>query len=454
MEKLPNTVRDRMSGSRAGSHPDAELLNAFAEQVATERERISILDHLAGCSACRQVLALSAPELSPVAATLSPNTSDVSMAAWFRWRTLKWASMAACVVVVGAAATLWRTERHSQFAMTPQSAVNSDAYSASGKQAAPESSNVAQLAQPAEAPVPAEKKSGTRFEKREAQSTQSHVASSNATYDSVAKAKAEPAAGAPAMKLEDEKPAVASLGAASTSSLASSRAGSPGSHDADNKTMIGSATTGKSDTPTLDIAANENAPTSPPAAAKEQEQVHTGTEMVELQSQTVPANSLDTAAKDHAKFGLRRDAAPAQRAAGAKAGLTQQNLAERAAIAPGASIMKDLVNARWTLSPDGLPQRSLDSGKTWEKMHVDNLSGFRALSAAGLEVWVGGLGGLLYHTNDVGMHWSRVKPVVEGTPLSADILRIDFVDAQHGKLVTADQHVWTTADAGKSWQRN
>jgi hypothetical protein len=41
------------------SHPDAESLNAFAEQALPERERGMVLAHLAGCSRCRQVVFLA-----------------------------------------------------------------------------------------------------------------------------------------------------------------------------------------------------------------------------------------------------------------------------------------------------------------------------------------------------------------------------------------------------------
>ena len=55
------------------SHPDAESLNAFAEQALSEREREPILSHLAACSRCRQVIflaqqAASASEMREVAA--------------------------------------------------------------------------------------------------------------------------------------------------------------------------------------------------------------------------------------------------------------------------------------------------------------------------------------------------------------------------------------------------
>ena len=115
--------------------------------------------------------------------------------------------------------------------------------------------------------------------------------------------------------------------------------------------------------------------------------------------------------------------------------------------------MRDVSSAKWTLSPDGLPQRSFDAGKTWEKMQVDHHTGFRALSAQGMDVWVGGLAGILYHSSDVGMHWTRIIPVAENTTLASDIVSMDFRDGVHGKLMTGNRESWTTSDGGKTWQK-
>jgi photosystem II stability/assembly factor-like uncharacterized protein len=113
--------------------------------------------------------------------------------------------------------------------------------------------------------------------------------------------------------------------------------------------------------------------------------------------------------------------------------------------------MPDLKMPKWRLSQDGLPQRSFDSGKNWEKIAVDNKTGFRALAATGMDVWVGGVAGVLYHSTDIGLHWTRVMPVANGATLSADIVRIEFPDALHGKINTSDGGTWITSDQGKTW---
>src|SRR2546425_10552609 len=107
---------------------------------------------------------------------------------------------------------------------------------------------------------------------------------------------------------------------------------------------------------------------------------------------------------------------------------------------------------RWNLSSEGILQRSFD-GRTWQAVPVADNAVFRAVSAVGPEIWVGGNAGSLYHSSDSGQHWTQVKPAVNGSPLTADIVGIEFADAQHGKLTTSNRETWTTSDAGQSWTR-
>jgi hypothetical protein len=149
---------------------------------------------------------------------------------------------------------------------------------------------------------------------------------------------------------------------------------------------------------------------------------------------------------------------------------------------------------RWTISATGGLQRSLDQGKTWQAVDVnaklaplayadssatnsqitaetssakvakDKNSGklakqkttaptFRAVAAAGSDVWVGGSGGALYHSADSGNSWARIVPASAGTSLTGDVLSIDFPDPQHGRVSTSTSEVWASADGGLSWQK-
>jgi photosystem II stability/assembly factor-like uncharacterized protein len=140
---------------------------------------------------------------------------------------------------------------------------------------------------------------------------------------------------------------------------------------------------------------------------------------------------------------------------------------------------------RWTISSAGALQRSLDQGRTWQTVDVNATSAaasrpelaasqsvakqknvdrkvlkkqsaaptFRVVAAAGANVWVGGSGGALYHSLDAGDSWLRVQPYSNGSILTGDIVSLDFPDSQRGKIATATSEVWTTTDAGQSWQK-
>ena len=110
-------------------------------------------------------------------------------------------------------------------------------------------------------------------------------------------------------------------------------------------------------------------------------------------------------------------------------------------------------SSRWTISPQGKLQRSADQGKTWQDVPVAGHTKFRAVSVLGLDLWVGGDAGLLYHSRDGGVIWTQVKPAYQGHTLGGDIVRVDFPDPQHGQLTTAAHQVWTTSDAGLTWQK-
>ena len=64
MENVPKIVRDRLQQGTpvtAESHPDANLLTAFAEHSLAGRERDHVLQHLAQCGDCRETVALALP---------------------------------------------------------------------------------------------------------------------------------------------------------------------------------------------------------------------------------------------------------------------------------------------------------------------------------------------------------------------------------------------------------
>jgi hypothetical protein len=122
------------------------------------------------------------------------------------------------------------------------------------------------------------------------------------------------------------------------------------------------------------------------------------------------------------------------------------------AAASGVGSLFKKVTPRWTLSADGTLQRSLDGGKTWKTIPVAADATLTAVAAMDSDIWVGGSHGSLYHSTDAGDHWAQIAPASAGQSLTANVIGIEFNDTLHGKITTADQEVWTTADGGQSWQ--
>jgi hypothetical protein len=107
---------------------------------------------------------------------------------------------------------------------------------------------------------------------------------------------------------------------------------------------------------------------------------------------------------------------------------------------------------RWTLS-DGQLRRSADAGLSWDVVPIDHEAKFRALSVLGQELWVGGKDGVLYHSSDNGAHWVHVIPSAADRSLIEDIVRLEFSDTNHGRLITPHSE-WTTTNGGVTWRRN
>ena len=96
---------------QASVHPDADLLSAFTEGCLDEAERGKVLDHLAECTVCRDVVYLSRPEEET--AVVQPVKAR-SRAHWIAWGGLRWAALAASMSIVVAIAILVRTNPERQ----------------------------------------------------------------------------------------------------------------------------------------------------------------------------------------------------------------------------------------------------------------------------------------------------------------------------------------------------
>jgi len=109
--------------------------------------------------------------------------------------------------------------------------------------------------------------------------------------------------------------------------------------------------------------------------------------------------------------------------------------------------------ALWSVSTDGIVQRSTDGGKTYEQIPVANGIKFRAIAALGSDVWTGGAGGALFHSPDGGATWNRAGISFEGNTVTETITDIQLRNPQQLTITTASGSQWASEDGGQHWQK-
>jgi hypothetical protein len=436
MEQLPKIVQQRLQATaKTGVHPDPDLLTAFVEKSLNERERAQVLQHLGQCAGCRNVISLAMPQVDPAPSTIPARTR------WLTWPVLRWGALAACVVVVSAVLTLHYEQRPE---MAPAVAGKLSAPTApSNLMVQSEASNVPHEKLAAKIPPPSPFQpdrdfAGKLAKQREGTATRSAAAAS--TFD----------------RLTPNEQTIPGLKANSSMNqqVANNRQADANLFKSANKPF---QVTGQ----LADSApAASPAPKTPEASARNDNNLARGvSEAVTVQGESAPLPSVAHSAERKAKDESRRTETGAGATAAMSSGDRKADTAS-AEIAGGAYAgrvrakalpAKIPATSRWTLSPGGAVQRSLDSGKTWQTIAVAGNVVFRAIAANDSDVWAGGSAGALYHSADAGQHWTQVNVFLDGNPLTADIIRVEFSDSQHGRLVTSNDETWATGDGGASW---
>ncbi len=348
MAQLPAIARLRLGqASAAGAHLDSAHVAAFLEHALPNRQRILLLNHLATCSPCREVVALATPETAMAVAAQGATQHLSAATRWWHRAPLRWAGAAAVAAVVAGAVWINRIEEHPAALPSRASVV-----------AAP--AQVTELANRREAPSKPE--------------------------------------------LAASVPSKSASGGGSTHEIAARRA------------------------PTsAEPAAVQSTPSQPPM-----ELASVAAGAVPVPGKAEPATT--TVASD----------APVDRAA---VPLWTAGVRARAA-----NSANNAQPAMWSISPSGALRKSTDRGQTWEIVPFDPGATARAIAVVGNDVWVGATGGLLYHSADGGLQWTRALATAGGAKLASEIIVIQFADSQHGTVETTAGITWVTADGGKSWQ--
>ncbi len=495
---MPESARRRMQAWSDGEHPDADLLNGFAERSLIGAERDRVLAHLAACASCREIVALAMPDAAEqeVAAPVSHG--------WFRWPALRWAAVAASIVVVGAAVSVL-VPRRSQNASAPEREASvpapredkaADEISAAQNKEAEakpataqkglladrdrmeESSTVARNEQRKEPvlsrpPQPVQSASGNLV-----QLAPGALAPKEEKQKSLSAGAAAPGAaiGGPVKKdvmaLDDGSRAVAWVNGkvtdvngaivpnatvkitnTDTNSTALARTDTTGAYRVPVAPGVYSVEANATGMQTERAALSVNGPvaqdfTLRPGAQNETVEVAKANTAAEsAHGAVVGGMAMKTApppppppppAQSQPAEALRRQETEAGEA-GAVGALKKSN--------PGHAF----VASKWRVSTKGAVERSTD-GTNWDEVTIDPGVTFRAISSNGGDLWAGGTGGSLFHSADGGRTWSRVKVGTEGLWVSDTITAVDFPSSQIG-YVTTPSSTWYTRDGGRTWQR-
>jgi len=478
MEKVPQIVPERLRVATAlVNHPDADVLTAFAERSLPELERAMVLEHLACCSDCREVVALALPESVPVTAHLAPSPTR-----WLGWPQLRWGfALAGVAVIVSVGVVQYRRQSAATMA---QKGISKFASLAKNEAVVPAPATA--LKEPESAAAGKEQGKAERSDLLTVDKTDKKVA---VTLKSTGR----------------DEALVASAAGSGGGIVAGSRAGllSHGPKVAyqnqwqtqnafvANTAPSPAAAPPASPPPQGQLVANSRVPSRSQAA---QVQVEAGAPAIE--SQNMEGKSLDLQNQSIPKQPPNDGYAESkvEKTKPAETLVTVGPTKALASTTPSGGRPFDYLSAspRWAITSSGTLQRSYDQGASWQDVPVKGSPGgavagmmmvaresaaqpkpapakakdaakqsaaldapilFRAVAAVGNEVWAGGTGGQLYHSSDAGSHWAQVVPSSGNVSLTGDVISLDFSDSQHGRVTTSTREVWLTSDAGQTWQK-
>ncbi|MCU1303086.1 MAG: hypothetical protein JWQ87_3370 [Candidatus Sulfotelmatobacter sp.] len=470
MQDVPKIVQARLQRTTpqaAEGHPDADLLTAFAEQSLGESERAGVMQHLARCGDCREVVGLALPATEAVT---MPSSTRHAAVPWLRWPVLRWSVVAAGIALVTSVGILQYRQRIQQnAAVVARFPLQEEKVTTQPRQPA---------ALAGQAIVPRTSEIAKQTPMRQFSRTQ-RATSADQPSPSPNVIFAAP----------QSMTAVGAANGGGGASRANSVASGAGEPSKNNQEQVPGNTLALAPT-----ASQES--THPAAAAPRPQVVVSGASAKEeLQSESARVATQDQVSGEIAENQAQlppqskssnldvvkaKDSVPPQGESGVSFALT--------APAPDLTLQKTMHSEpRWAISSSGALQRSFDSGATWEDVNVNRtplarglrMEGaseskdgyklekskkseepasnpvivFRAVAALGTEVWAGGSDRMLYHSLDLGNHWTRVVPAEANTSLSGDINGVEFSDIQHGKVATSAGEVWLTSNSGQTWHK-
>lgn len=475
MENVPKIVKQRLeAGSTLVDHPDADVLTAFSERALPEREQARVLEHMARCAQCREVIALALPSEELAAVIQAPPGK------WFTWPRLRWGLVAAGVIVVGSFGVLRYQQGRGPADIASYKSAREDGIAKEAKNH-PEPVPAAEEApEPQKGAIPPAKSSAVAGKRREADT------GGMKSFDRLEEfAKLQPT--------QRAAPGVGDIVGGRVRPQTLSHGPKPPTQQWQQSNGLYTNSNNQWQAPAAPPVANQSASNAMTAVAQPAPSPKAGGEIagtlvVDKQAQNADSVALNgrslsalSPPAGSAGADVARSKDPAINAPKAAPSAYDVSAAY-SNFSPSGSLVPE--SARWSINSVGGLQRSLDQGKTWEDVDVNKglqESGatnlqlamksraraetkekadlkskpivFRAVSANGPDVWAGGSEGTLYHSTDAGGHWLRIVPSWRGIELTGDILNLQFADTQRGRIVTSAAEIWLTADGGQTWDK-
>jgi hypothetical protein len=474
MQKVPKIVSERLKvATPAVNHPDADILAAFSEQSLLEFERAIVVEHLARCGECRDIVALALPAQDSVANVVRPSPSG-----WLAWPTLRWGFVAAGIVAIASFGIM-----RSQHLAHP--AIMADKATASPADIEAKNS-----------PIPAHSVPEAARERDEVGRTASYnklMVPPKATDLTTRLGRAErPALLAPQGGVRSESGMGRGLLAHGPKAPMQWQQQNANAYSDQSPAPAAPATAWSPAKQQVDGAMAAKVAI-PPASQMVEVQSQSASVDVQSQNENVQIVESQPLAQLPSVQGSSEIRIEKTKAADTASGASTKMLANSLPSEASGRAIGGPVAAtpRWAINSTGGLQRSLDQGNSWQDINVNGNPGFsgavaslevaaaapspakakavakeetadkkdvapltfRAVAANGVDVWAGGSSGLLYHSTDAGTHWTRVVPSSSGATLTGDIVSLQFANAQHGRISTSTAEIWTTDDGGRSWQR-